>query len=620
MNFERYVPAQIESKKEEKIKLFPERAFASVDASIERLRKLQGGEIEKVELSEEERAEILSFENKLGTELEEIFKIKINSLSLQPEYLLTAQGRSLFRSCIGFDVDGDDIESIEKFIYRNRGRIADINGVQLSELTGQSKKYLEDQLMVDIITKMDNEEKVIIDDIKVPQPFTIVLNPENALDKIQKLRNFKLSLKNIDSATVNMVNSDDYAEVVSDIRNQYSKRVNEIIVDQFSYAAEVKLLADRIGLENLSKEELSLLEQFSGLSKFVSIYSKFDKFIFGVDGGVDNGGNYEQVGGELLAYANEMENKYIENELSKKERSAEKGLNFSKLMIKDISKDIFSEYAERFLEQYDQKSSISSDDFDPKRKGPALDGKWQFVARKNYSSMAVNAGQNIIKAPVRDRSVQELISILLGHEFVHFVQTLNQSKIKLKLYDSVGGDRRMVLAEGAAMSMQDSISEEMFGFNELPKPYYVKAMAKKLENGNYLDCVKEYYESSLNIYLKTRDDKGGTVSMQKKEELLGSAIRSCKRLFRSGEQLNARESVLSKSKDTVYLEQLIVMDKLKEAKLDKYAMVKGLNLDSLFVLLKNGFIKDDEIETLNVDFIRNAWSELRSGFLLEKAE
>ncbi len=621
MSLETYNPSQepLEGNKKEK-KLYPERAFSSVEESIKRLKKLETGEIKITELSAEERSEILSFENELGAELEEIFKIKVNSTVIYPEYLLTNQGKAFFRSCTGFDVEGEDLESIEKFLYRSRGKIESISGIQLKELEGQLKKYSEDVLVEKITAKMSDSGEIGITGLETFQPFTIVLNPEDALAKLQKLRNFKQSLKKVTTEDEGEFVTDNYKSALSAVLEQYRLRVNELIVDQFGHVACTKMLADKIGKENLSEEEANLLQQFSGLSEFVSVYSRFDKLVFGAAEDADEKGNYQQVGKKLEEYAVEMERKYIENERTKKQKATEKGLDFNKITKKNISKDIFAKYAEVFLERYNQKSSQPAENFDPKRKGPAPDGKWQFVISDGYNSMEVVGKQKIIKAPTRDGSVQDLISVMLGHEFTHFIQALNQSKIKLKLYDSVGGDRRLVLAEGAAMSAQKLISEEIFGFSVLPKPNYVKAMTAKLNGGTYLDCVKVYYECSLKIYLETTEKKDEALLKEKAKELIGVSIRSCKRLFRTGEQLNAKSSILSKSKDTVYLEQIVVMDRLKEAGLEKYALVKGLNLDSLFVLLKNGFIEKNEIEALDLNFVRKAWDEMREKFLLNNEE
>lgn len=611
-----YTPV-VEIPKKEK-KLYPERAFSSVDESIERLKKLQSGEIKKAELSEQERSEILSFENKLGIELEEIFGIKVKTAGIYPEYLATNIGKASFRSCMEFDIENEDMDSIEAFVYRARGRISNISGVQLKGLEAKAKKYTEDRIIGDITKTISESGEISIAEVQTHKPINIVLNPEVALEKLQKLREFKRELKNYEAELHSGNKGVDFDVVMRDIVIQYRERVNELITEQFAHVVEMKLLADRIGEENLSTDEIALLAQFSGLERFVSVYARFDKHIFGIDGEADKNGNYKQIGEEMESYANEAEDMYIENERSKKNGAAEIGLSYNKLKKEDISKDVFSHYAEAFLDLYGQKSSQPPEEFDSNRKGPAPDGKWQFVPSFSYSSMDVEFKQHAIKAPAKDRSVASLVSVLLGHEFTHVKQGINQEKIKLRLFNEVCGNRRFVLAEGAAMSVQDEVSKELFGYNELPKPNYIKAMSEKVNGGNYLDCVKAYYDCSLRIYKGTTEKVDQNKLKKEAEKMLGVAIRSCKRLFRAGEQLDAKTRLLAKSKDTVYLEQMLVMRKLKELGLEKFALVRGINLDSLFVLLKDGFISENDIEMPDIDFVRNVWEQLKGDYLLEQ--
>lgn len=336
---ELYNPQVEFNKKEEK--MYPERAFSSVDKSIERLKQLENGEVKKVELSEQERSEILSFENTIGTKFEEIFKIKVSSAGLHPEYLMTNQGRAFFRSCTGLDIEGDDLELIKKNLYKMRGRLDAVDGVSMKKLEGQLKKYSEEMLIEKIASTMTDSGEIDIDDIETVKPITVLLNPENALDKLQKLRNFKQTLK-IESLNFSKEDkSENYGIVLRDILEQYKRRVNEVIVDQFGHVVDIKRLADYIGEENLSQEEADLLHQFSGLNKFVSVYSRFDKLTFGVEDEIDENGNYKQIGEKITAYADDMEKKYVENEISKKQKTAERGLDFDKIMKKKYSKLCF---------------------------------------------------------------------------------------------------------------------------------------------------------------------------------------------------------------------------------------------------------------------------------------
>jgi hypothetical protein len=597
--------------------LYPERAFSSVDSAIGKLKKLQSGETEIVKLPEKEMKKILTFENNLGTELEEIFKIKVNSISIVPEFLLTEEGKELFLSQAGIELKGDNLEEIEKIIYQNREAIGDIDGIKLQGLEGKTRKYSEESLLERILAKMDDAGEFEVDGIKIYQPITFVSNPEDALEKIQKLRNFKRKLKDFQEPFSIGGEVIEHGEIIEDIIWQYRIRVNEMIVEQFGHVAKIRSLGEKIGEDFLSEDEKKLLSQFAGLKDFVSIYARFDKLIYGAEDELDEKGNFKQIGEKIKQYADEIEQKYIENERTKKQKAAEKGLDLQKIKKNNISKDVFTDCAEECLDHYGQKSSMPADQFNPKRAGSAPDGKWQFVPSEKYSLMDTDSKQKVIKAPSRDRSVLDLMTSLLGHEFAHFVQALNQNKLKLKLYERIGGDRRLIFAEGGAMLMQSQVSEEIFGFKKLPIPNFVKAMAEKIKGGNYLDCVKAFYDCSLKIHLETENETDQEALQEKKKHLLGVSIRSCKRLFKPGENLIAKEAILSKSKDTVYIEQLVAMEKLKEAGMEKFAMIRGLNPDSLCFLLKNGFIKETDIETLDLDFIKQAWEKIRGNFILE---
>jgi hypothetical protein len=87
---------------EETLAIYRKRAFESVEESIKLLKQIESGEISKLELSEDERAEVLEFENSLGEKLENIYGIKVRTLDIYPEYFLTNIGRAAFRSCNGF--------------------------------------------------------------------------------------------------------------------------------------------------------------------------------------------------------------------------------------------------------------------------------------------------------------------------------------------------------------------------------------------------------------------------------------------------------------------------------------------------------------------------------------
>jgi hypothetical protein len=97
------------------------------------------------------------------------------------------------------------------------------------------------------------------------------------------------------------------------------------------------------------------------------------------------------------------------------------------------------------------------------RTGPAPDNKWQFVARDEFKTMAVDGKRKVIKCGRGSQSVASLISVTLAHEIEgHVLQHENKSKIPLRLFKRLGSGRSVVFAECGAMSNQDTVSRDAF--------------------------------------------------------------------------------------------------------------------------------------------------------------
>jgi hypothetical protein len=296
-----------------------------------------------------------------------------------------------------------------------------------------------------------------------------------------------------------------------------------------------------------------------------------------------------------------------------------KGLDPEKIKERNIDVNTFSRWAKELLEFYGEKSNVPVEEYDPKRNGPASDNKWQFIARDEYKSMAVNSKQKIIKCGVKNKSITETLGTLLGHEFTHFIQAKNKSKIPLRMFsDKLGGFRSEVFAEGGAMAIENEVSGELFGYEAGAHPHYIRAMAKKLEGGTYLECIKVFYDSGLAIIKNKKEVK--TIDeddfIKEARDLLKLAINRTKRLFTSSDKFNQSGPYLTKSKDTVYAEQIIVMEKLRKSGLEKCAFVSGVNLDTLSTLIEIGLIDLDKIEKPNLDFIREIWEREKHRYQL----
>lgn len=604
--------------KNEKPRHLPERAFLGVDRSIERLKKLESGEVRKLQYSEQERQELLQMEDKLGGRFEKIMDLKDNTFHCYPEFFLTDKGKAFFRSCCSFDIEGESVEEIRRFLWMHRAQLEKVDGKKLDDLTGASRDFSEEKTLEDVCSLMNEDGEIFLEGLKNPERASVILNPEKALEKIEQLRQFKAEIK--EKLTKLEGQDGDFAKGQENILNMYRVRVNELLSENFSSVVWANQLKEEIGEPFMMEEEKQLAKKFRGMRDFVATYAKFDCFQNGVENGYDDNHNARRIGPEILRYAEELEKEYIENELAKPELAARKGLDYDKLARQEtFNTERIASLAEQYLEERGLKSSESSDTYDPKRVGPAADGKWQFVCRERYTVMSVFGKQQIIKCPIKERSAEQTMSVVLGHELAgHLQQTLNQKNIPLRLYKKVFGDRRSIFAEAGAMDLQSEITEELFGYKSLPHVHYLKAMLKRLEGGTYLECAKASYDSSLKVLkLKAENEKMPKQQFTSEaKKLLKSALSRTKSIFKLGESYSSTPSQLSKSSHLVYLEQYLVMQQLKKSGLDKYAFVKGLNLNSLALLIESDLLDAEDLERPKIDYIRKIWNQEKANYQL----
>lgn len=595
---------------------YPKRTFLRADEEIERLRKIESGEIECLELSVEERKEVLEFEDLLGKELEPIGEIKITSRTFYPEYFLTEKGRADFSDVIGMKISGETADDVTRSLFANRESIGLVSGKELSGLAGRSRLFSEDAMLDGIMESMGEDGSISIDGLENPKRANIILNPGEALRKMNGLRSFKRGfLSERMKGLSGTGNADDAKRRIAGL---YRQKVNVMIAGQAGDAIWAAKLSDLIGREGLAQEEADLARSVPGIMEFERTLFRYDRFIHGSDDGFDEKGMERQVGKELSAYADKLEEEYEANVLERNDRIREKGLDPDKLSAKSVTLDEFSGYANGLLEHYGEKSAYPPEQYDPNRAGPAPDEKWQFIAREEYRSMSVGGKQKVIKSGVGNKTVTETLGVLLGHEFAHFLQNLNKDKVSLRLFsDKLGGFRSAVFSEGGAMETESAVCKELFGYEVVPHPHYIRAMVRKLEGGTYLDCVKAFYDSGIKG-IRKRKEKGVIIQedfMREATDMAKLAIDRVKRLFAASDDLGRCGQYLAKSKDTAYAEQMITMEKLRGNGLEKCAFVGGMTPGILAELAEMGLVDLDEIRKPDLEPIRRIWEEKRAEYL-----
>lgn len=171
--------------------LYPQRAFKYVDQAVDRIKKLETGEEQKIELSAAEKENLFVFEKSLGDSFEKTYKISINSTALYLDYFATEEGRKSLWEKTGLELNSNDPEWIKDFILSNSELISRLGSATRVKLTGEALAY-KDQFLLDKIQQTaDSEGSISIQDIPVPQKIGILVNPSRAKEKIEGLRGLK---------------------------------------------------------------------------------------------------------------------------------------------------------------------------------------------------------------------------------------------------------------------------------------------------------------------------------------------------------------------------------------------------------------------------------------------
>lgn len=100
-----------------------------------------------------------------------------------------------------------------------------------------------------------------------------------------------------------------------------------------------------------------------------------------------------------------------------------------------------------------------------------------------------------------------------------------------------------------------------------------------------------------------------------KKTALSLAVRKSKRIMR-GSDYTSESGHLTSSVASSYLESVVVAEKLKEAGLDFAFNVADLDLENLVRVFKLGFLKPEEMKSLDNTYTRQLWESEKRKYLL----
>lgn len=600
--------------------LYRERSSEQLQPKIVELQHLESGTSPSIELSEAEKVDVLGFENIIGSKLESVFALKSMSSTVSLDYLKSPEGKIDFEQVFSLSLPESiaDVAELRIFLYQHEAALKSANSKAKAEFEGRAKTFIESEITTALSATLTEDMCIDTSVIHTSASARILLTPEKTLEKISRLRELKQELKS-QYHTFNE-NPSEIDEVKKGLIDLYLRRINEMLSD-VSQAGHILRHKIKLGI-NLSDAEQELFNMAYEAKEHSRVAARYDRFQHGASIELNDSGYHPQVGTGLAEFTEQYAKEYNESMMAADDMMIQKGLNPE--LIKDengFQPDQIRSLAEELLSSYNLLSTEDPEMYDPTRSGAATDEKWQVIVSDKYTSMAVSGKQKIVKIPNKPMSAKRLFSVGLAHEIEgHVLQHTNKAKLNLRLFQKVGADRSVIFAEGGAKFNEDLVSREAFGVPSPAHPHYIRAMRTKLEGGTYADCVQTFYESAIEPY-RTLHTTGHLTTEQlsiEAKKAVKLAVRGSRRLFRGGDS-TAENGQLSNSKDTAYLEGLILSRKLTEANLQKYMYLTGINLDAVTFLLQCNLISTDDIQGPTYKTLE-LWERERGRFELKLEE
>ncbi len=580
--------------------LYRERQSDSVDFWLNKISQLESGEVPKHELTPEELEKLHAFEEEFVSEKTKAGEIKADLITLDMEFLKTNEGIEAFRAI--FSVDISDVE-IPNWLIKNTAKVFFVKKLVEDGIESKSKEFQRARVVEQLKSKLKTDGGFEdTSDIVPPENISLLVNTEQMAEKIQIMRNLKQLLK---SHLVRFEHPSDNLEYAKKVLvEMYLKRLNVAIANLYLSARSVKEKEIKFGYASLSVAEKKILSETNLFMDPDVQLTRIDKFIFGASRELDEKQKYGSISSALLEYAQHIDQR--RSEIDPRESIKGMGLDPEKVLAENIGPEELKRLADQMLELY----GLGNNSTNP----------WKYEIQKRRT-LAVTGDNRIIKGVNIPRSILDAITILLGHEIEgHVLQHENSSHIPLKIFsDEDGGGRSSLFAEGGAMYVQDKITKEIFGYEKLPKTSYLKTLTKRLAGGNFIDCVKTYFESTNIENLEARESGQITDSeyMSATEKNLNTAFSSTQRIFKYGDIRKSQIGISTRSKDLAYLEQKRVLDKMANSPLLKLAFVGGMNLETAYSLIDLGLLKLDELVEPKMLSIK-IWETLKDKYLLKQ--
>ncbi|MCS7092305.1 MAG: DUF1704 domain-containing protein [Patescibacteria group bacterium] len=498
-----------------------------------------------IELSEEERKQLIEYEAELYKELSPTFKKMVGIHTIFPEYLTTDEGWQTAQNI--YSAENHEIfntpkpQSLQEAIdIFNKLRIYNIDKKSRSEIEAKSLIYAREKFIAGI------DKNTNPDDLEDPVTASRVYNPQTLIQKAQELREFKRKLKakreeNTQNKT--QTNLEIAKEIIDRIYQRYINVRLAVLYDDAFVALNDPAIPEE------DKEQIRKLfpgHNTDNKDRRIRTLARIEKFYQGVDR--KEGSSYFPIISESIASAIEQKMR-IENQ---------KGNElYQEHQIRKIDANKYQEIANAVLDRIG-----------------ATQAGWRTEICEN-PGVALDHRRKLYFIPENyDRNLPETIQSIAHEAEVHIWRDLNKSKLPLKLLKYRNTGRIQQIAESAAVFVEEETMRRVYGRERQMTGTYYIIMREREKGRSFKHCV-------MALVREGKDPE--------------TAFTSAWRVFKKGRiPLNDPSRHIVNTEELAYHEP--VAERLAKLDLSKLLFVSAVDIYTYQDLVRIGMLPIEEIE------------------------
>ncbi len=527
--------------------------------------------------SPEEQLLVNEADDYLSKLLEPVLNIDIKTFTLFGiEYFLTDEGYMLLHSIYKEATKNGLLEfaSFRKTRTENlQWVISVLDRIDFSQFSKQRRDEIAgiiskaaEQRLQKSFSPLLADSNFNTEGIEAPMKYNVVLEPDKAIDKVAKLREIKRTLMQERTKYKNQ-------KAVYTLYSAYIQKMNVNITSLISDLVHISDKYNRRGADfdktKALKEQIPYGTSFKGFGRNRNL-ARLDRYLHG-KGLIRENGDYTPIGKSAR-------------------ETGEKLSDQQGIILPDMDTYTTEAYGENFpvdaemlkemFEEVLRANGLLRSEENPNGWTVYLSSKARNLS-VNTESLAHNPSGKRINIPVdfvrAFYGIKPNPSVMatIAHEMTHIFRREVMKVIKLQLYsDRISPPRGSVVSEGAAVRAETQVQTEVFNLPREINGDYLAAAMRRLEGGNFLECVKAFYDSYIHHF-----------PQEDRKEALKLAISRTRRIFRHTQNLESHDPEVTQSEPLYYLEQSLI------TLIDPYGVISPY----LLPLIQNGVISINSI-------------------------